>query len=110
MREEIYRDGKLVSVAESPDPEPTPEAFAAAIQALIDDTARSRGYGDGYGLASYVTSTVATWAAEAKAFVTWRDSVWLYAYAIQAAVADGEANPPSVDELIGKLPAMVWPG
>jgi len=90
-------------------PLPPLEAYSAAIQAHIDATAQSRQYADGFALASYVNSTVPAWAAEAQAFVAWRDQVWVYAYTELAKVQAGTRPQPSIAELIAELPAITWP-
>lgn len=87
----------------------TRQSFRDAIQAHVDAVARSRNYGDGNALASYATSTVAQWAAEAQAFVAWRDAIWLYAYSELAKVEAAERTIPSVDDFIAELPAIEWP-
>lgn len=84
--------------------------YAVAIQAHIDATARSRGYADGVACASYITSTIPIWQAEAAAFVPWRDSVWLAAYSIMGQVQAGQRPAPSIADLISELPAITWPG
>lgn len=83
--------------------------FAAAIEAHIDQTAQARGYRGTEALASYATSTIPAWAAEATAFVAWRDAVWGYAYAQMAAVQAGQRPQPSVAELVDELPVISWP-
>lgn len=83
--------------------------YAAAIEAHIDAVARTRGYRNADRLASYVGGTVAQWAAEAAEFVSWRDSVWLYAYAEMTKVLNGQRAQPSIDELIAELPVIAWP-
>lgn len=88
---------------------PDPGAYAAAITAHIEATARSRQYDGALSLASYVTSSVPGWAAEANAFVAWRDAVWTYALAEMAAVQEGERAPPTVEALLSELPVMTWP-
>jgi hypothetical protein len=90
-------------------PAPTQTDYAAAVQAHIDGTARSKGYADGFALASYVNSTIAAWAAEAAAFVTWRDQVWVYAYTELAKVQAGQRPQPTIENLIAELPAITWP-
>lgn len=92
-----------------PGPAPTQQDYAAAIQAHVDATAQEKGYGSCVSLASYVASTNVVWAAEAAAFVAWRDAVWAYAYAQLAAVAAEERAQPTVAELVGELPEMEWP-
>lgn len=87
----------------------TIELFRTAIQAHVDQTAQSRLYDSGNSLASYVASTNTIWAAEAAAFVAWRDAVWLHAYADLDKVMAGEREQPSVEDFIGELPAIEWP-
>lgn len=87
----------------------TAEDYQRAIQQHVDATAASRGYNDGAAIAGYAASTVPAWAAEASAFIAWRDSVWLYAYQELAKVEGGQRAQPSVAELVGELPAITWP-
>lgn len=75
-----------------------------AVQDHLDSHARARGYRDSFALASYATSSVPKWAAEATAFVAWRDSVWLAAYN-----AASSEKPLDTDGLIATLPAEAWP-
>lgn len=84
-------------------------AATAAISALVHATARARGYDSGESCASYVSSTIAAWAAEATAFVAWRDEVWMQAVATLAEVEAGTISPPTVDEIVGALPIIEWP-
>lgn len=95
-----------------PVPEPPPvtlDDFRRAIQVVVDDKARERRYDNGNSLASYVNSTVEDWAAEATAFVAWRDQVWAYAYAALADVEAGNRETPTIPELLGELPTLTWP-
>ena len=107
-----YDDGIL------PPPEPTPEeilaaqiaAFRRAVQAHVDATAGQRDYDSGNSLASYTSSTVEAWRAEAEAFVAWRDAVWTFVIDRLAQVEAGEAEPPETAEaLITLLPGIDWP-
>jgi hypothetical protein len=79
------------------------------IQSHIDATARSRGYRDGFALAGYVSSTITTWAAEAAAFIAWRDSVWVYVYQEFAKVQNGEREHPGIAAMTEELPVITWP-
>ena len=88
---------------------PAAADYAEAIQNHIDSVAHARGYGNGAMLASYVSSTVPAWSAEAQTFVAWRDAVCLAAYNLLAAVKAGEADPPEISALIGLLPPINWP-
>lgn len=87
----------------------TEARFAAAVQAHIDATAKSKNYTDGNSCASYATSTNATWKAEAEAFVAWRDAVWTSVYATMDAVEAGTETAPTVSALVAGLPAIAWP-
>ncbi|MFC3074728.1 hypothetical protein [Shinella pollutisoli] len=87
----------------------TLHAFEEAIQAHVDATARERTFRDGVTLASYVASTNPQWAAEAQAFVAWRDGIWAYAYGELAKVQDGIREQPAIEDFLTELPAIVWP-
>ena len=77
-----------------------------AVDEHVEARARALEYNGAAHLAGYVTSTVAEWAAEAQAFVAWRDLVWQAAIAAQdSAEASGEI--PSVADVIASLPE--WP-
>lgn len=93
-----------------PEPEPpTVEDYRAAIQNMLDDAARAKLYDSGLSLSTYVNSTNPVWAAEAAAFVAWRDAVWAYAYT-ELAKVEAELRPiPTVEEFLSELPEIVWP-
>ncbi len=84
-------------------------SYRAAIQSMIDRTANERQYDDGNSLASYVSSTMPEWAAEAQAFVSWRDRVWAYALAELGKVKSGEREQPNVADFLAELPVFEWP-
>lgn len=81
---------------------------AARIQGHIDNAARLRGYADGVALASYVSSTNPSWAAEAETFVAWRDAVWGAAYTALADIRSGARPMPAQEALIAELPPITW--
>lgn len=87
----------------------TVDGFRLAIQKHVDETAQARRYDSGNSLASYVASTNDAWAAEAQAFVAWRDAVWVHAYAELDKVMAGERTVPEVADLMAELPAIDWP-
>jgi hypothetical protein len=90
-------------------PELTVADYETAIQARVDEVARSRQFRDGVTMASYAVSTNPVWAAEAQAFIAWRDEVWAYADSSLARVEDGERAQPSIEEFISELPSIIWP-
>lgn len=98
-------------------PEPTPEQAAKAliaemervVEAFLDGVAKERGY-TRLSIPGYVMSPNDQWAAEALAYVRWRDlQVWPKCYEIMAACEAGERGIPSPDELIAELPEISWP-
>ncbi|MBP2560339.1 hypothetical protein J2857_003108 [Neorhizobium galegae] len=94
---------EIVDVSEIVPPAPNVEDYKAAIQSMVDDTARLKDFRDGDALASYFNSTVAPWATQAQAFVAWRDDVWQNAYAELAKVQAGEREQPVVAAFLHEL-------
>lgn len=90
-------------------PPPTVMDYRREIQFRIDAKAQERGYDGGQTIATYVASTVEPWAAEAQAFVAWRDAVWVYAYSELAKVENGDREPPTPEEFCEELPLLTWP-
>lgn len=92
---------------------PTPEellaSFTAAIDGHVETTARAKGYNGAAHLASYAASTVPAWAAEATAFISWRDAVWVHGIGLLAEIEAGTATIPTPDDVIAALPEIVWP-
>ena len=89
-------------------PLPMMADYQAAITAHVNATAAQRGYESAVSCASYIASTIPIYAAEAAAFVPWRDAVWVAVTAALAAVQQG-AQPPTIAALIESLPAIQWP-
>lgn len=83
--------------------------YETAIQELVDETAREKQFRDGVTLASYTASTKPDWAAEAQAFVAWRDNVWFYAYGELAKVQSGQREQPTVEQFLGEIAPIAWP-
>lgn len=83
--------------------------YKLAIVAHLDTKAQERRYDNAVSIATYVGSTNPQWAAEAEAFVAWRDAVWAYSYAELDKVLAGQRPQPTVEEFLGELPAMTWP-
>lgn len=82
--------------------------YEAAIEALLKETAQSKGYRGTVSCASYALDPDPAWSAEAVAFIAWRGAVWKAVYAALAAVQAG-GTPPTVEGLISSLPAIEWP-
>ncbi len=101
-------DGDVVA-AEPPTTALTIIDYENAIQNLVDSTARERQFRDGVTLASYTASTKPKWAAEAQAFVAWRDNVWFYAYGELAKVQAGQRPQPTVGQFLDEIAPIAWP-
>ena len=81
-----------------------------AVQKLIDDTAASRDYDDGFTCVSYFNSTDETFKAEARAFNYWRDQLWRKCYEILDDVLAGkiDSEQVNVDYVLHLLPEIEW--
>lgn len=101
-------DGAVVAV-EPPQPVVTITDYENAIQDMVDNTAREKQFRDGVTLASYIGSTKPKWAAEAQAFVAWRDNVWFYAYGELAKVQTGQRQQPTVEQFLDEIAPIAWP-
>ena len=88
----------------------TKSQLISAIQSMLDEKAKERGYDSILSLCTYATSTAAKFAAEGQAGVSWRDEVWAKGYAILADVESGARAIPTVDEFLAELPNFAWPG
>lgn len=75
----------------------------------LDAVAQGKQYSTAVACASYVTSSNPQWAAEAAAFVHWRDDVFVYAINIMTQVQQGTMPCPTVQEFMDGLPVIVWP-
>lgn len=110
MVQDAIAAGATVTLEEPTDPANLLTTFTAAIDAHIEAAARAWSYNSAAHLASYVPSTVPQWAAEAPAFVAWRDAVWLAALDLLADVQAGEAEPPADPaDFIADLPPLIRP-
>lgn len=81
-------------------------SMESAIQNHIDSQAKSLGYDSIVSACSYA-GYANEFQDEAIALGVWRSAVWTKSYQVQADVEDGTIPMPTVDELIGMLPAYV---
>lgn len=92
-----------------PTPEEQLEAFTAAIQAHLDNFARTRNYDGIMSAATYATSTVPKFRAEGQYAVEARDLTWAKGYEIMDEVMAGQKPMPTLNEVIAELPELKWP-
>lgn len=90
-------------------PAPSVDDYKRAIEQLLNEKAQERRYDSAVSIATYITSTNPQWAAEAGAFVAWRDAIWTYAYTEMNKVQIGQRNQPKVAEFLAELPQVSWP-
>jgi hypothetical protein len=83
--------------------------FQQAVEAHVEATVAERGYSSGASCAGYLNSTIPSWAAEATAFIAWRDAVWAHVFAQMTLVEAGDREEPTVEALVAELPPIVWP-
>jgi hypothetical protein len=89
---------------------PALDDYRRAIQAHLDATAQQRGYDSIHTAVGYRDDPNPAYAAEAEALFTWRSAVWTFTFAEMAKVQTGQRLQPTVSDLIGELPAIIWPG
>ncbi|MEJ8308821.1 hypothetical protein [Agrobacterium larrymoorei] len=87
---------------------PAIDDYKTAFDAHLDSVAQSKSYDNRVTIATYAGSTNAVWAAEAQAFIDWRDQALASMFAQLAAVQAG-GDAPTVAEFIAALPEIVWP-
>ncbi|MCA0275881.1 MAG: hypothetical protein LCH86_07755 [Proteobacteria bacterium] len=87
---------------------PTVDDYKMAIVSMLDGKAQERRYDSAVSISTYTGSTNPLWAAEASAFVAWRDNVWAYAYAELDKVMASLRPQPTVAELLSELPPFEW--
>ena len=113
----LYLDANNNVVASLVDPALPPVPTTAqiiaqletAVQTYVDSIAKKRGYDSGVSCASYASSTITTFAADALAFIKWRDDVWITCQQIEN--TDLAATPPIIptaSAVIAALPVAPW--
>jgi hypothetical protein len=93
-----------------PEPhEPTLEERAAAlrdgVQKHLDSTAAAHGFDDIRTAVTYADEpAVPRFQAQGRAFRAWRSLVWDFCYSLQDKVAAGQADEPTLEQLLPMLP------
>lgn len=83
-------------------------AYKAAFDAHLDAVAQERQYDNRLTIPDYIASTNPQWAAEAQAYIAWRDQALVSMFGQWSAVEAG-GDPPSIEDFIAELPAIEWP-
>jgi len=84
--------------------------ITTAVQARLDDFAKTRGYDGILSACTYATSGVPKFAAEGQACVDGRDATWATLYTIMESVSAGTRPMPSgYADVEADLPVLVWP-
>ncbi|CDZ43204.1 Hypothetical protein NGAL_HAMBI1146_59770 [Neorhizobium galegae bv. officinalis] len=88
---------------------PALDHYKSAFDAHLDAVAAQRQYDNRITVVSYAGSTNPQWAAEAEAFIAWRDAALVHMFQQLAAVEAGEIAPPTIEEFIGGITPIAWP-
>lgn len=105
---ELLKTAEITPYVVEPTDEEVKNAIVVAVQELLDSTAQSRGYDNGFTCASYYNSSVSTFRDEAHAYVEWRDKVWQTCYALLDSYLAGDIPRPTVEDVMSKLPVISW--
>lgn len=106
---EAGTQGSMTYGASPTDPASIMDTYRRAIDAHVEAQAAAWNYNSAGTLATYIASTNPQWAAEAAAFVAWRDQVWVEALTLFASVQGGAPLPESPAAFIATLPALIHP-
>lgn len=79
------------------------------IEGFIDTKARERMYKSAESCISYLNSRNPQWAAEAEAFIVWRDDVYSYVIELQRKIEAREIAFNGAAALLENAPKMEWP-
>ena len=90
----------------APAPVDPVATLTAALQAEMDEEARSYGFDDIATAITYRGDPNPVFAAQAEAFFVKRSAVWTQAYALLAQVEQGLAQFPTVEEAIAMMPVL----
>lgn len=94
------------------DPEPPTEAdliaaISTAVQAHMDEAAKTFGYDDIKSVVTYADEPVVPkFQHDGIAFRAWRSLVWEKCYAMLAQAKSGEIEPMSAEQVIAELPPL----
>lgn len=108
----IEADGRRPTVAALPELtwEQRKLEFAAAVQAFLDQKAKSAGYDDIKNAISYADEpAVPSFQAQGRAFRFWRSVCWAYCYEQLDAVEQSKREAFSQQDLISELPKLSLP-
>lgn len=82
-------------------------SFQTRLEMIIEETAQSKQYSSPASCASYKDSTNPVWAAEANAFIAWRDACYIYAFDYLERAENGEIEP-DLDTFLNGIPVISW--
>lgn len=94
--------------ARTSSPEGVQREVTIRVQNMLDAFAKTRGYDSIISAASYASSAVPQFAAEAATCVAVRDAMWGACYAIMSAVQAGTRPLPTIEAVIAELPPPSW--
>lgn len=81
----------------------------SSVQGIIDAAASSMGYDNAVSCASYATSNIPKFKAEAAAIIKYRDDAWIACYQFLNDYLAGKIKRPTLDVIMAKIPTFVPP-
>ena len=82
------------------------ERYKHVIRAHLIEKAIEMDYDGEHGILSYISSSIASYKADADKYLSWRDQVWLYADEIIKDVKAGTVPPVSMADFKRNIPVM----
>jgi hypothetical protein len=98
----------VIDPPDDPSPAQIQADVVSAVQARLDDFAKTRGYDGILSACTYATSNVTKFQIEGRYCVAARDAHWSKCYDLLTQVQGG-APVPTIDEVIAQMPALEWP-
>lgn len=100
-----WRKTNEPAVAAGPTLEERAKALLVGVDAHLNAAARAKGYDSILSASVRAALPDSPFHAEGVAFGTWMDQVYATCYQLMAAVQAGDAEEPTLEQLIAMLPA-----
>lgn len=100
--EEAYTDDEILGFITNA----SVATFEKAVQAMLDNTARSKGYDNVLSACTYAVAR-GRFQQEGIKFAEWRTDVWAYCYEELDKIQQGLRTTPTVEQFLNELPQLV---
>lgn len=82
---------------------------ALYLRHYLDEVAQQKQYDNAASLAGYLYSSVTQWSEESRAFLDWRDAVFVYVMQETQKMENAEREIPDFEAFKQELPVILWP-